>query len=60
VVDFYQPSLGALLNFGKIIIVHGGTGKNVFRFIARPAEFVKKVQETIMTARRHEQPSETG
>jgi len=59
-VDFYQPSLGAILNFGKIIIVHAGIEKKVFRFIARPAEFVKEVQETIMTARRHEQPSETG
>ncbi|MGC1401734.1 MAG: hypothetical protein WA974_02275 [Thermodesulfobacteriota bacterium] len=53
----YQPSLGAILNFGKIMIVHNGTKKTVFRFIARPAEFVKKVQETIMTTRHHQQPS---
>ena len=49
-VDFYQPSLGAILNFGKIIIVQGGTKKNVFRFIARPAEFIKEVQVTIMVS----------
>lgn len=56
-IDFYQPSLGAILNFGKIIIIHGGTKKNVFRFIARPAEFIKEVQETIIAARRQEKPS---
>ncbi len=52
----YQPSLGAILNFGKIILVHSGTQKTVFRFIARPAEFVKEVQETIMTTHHHEKP----
>lgn len=56
-VDFYQPSLGAILNFGKIIIIHGGTKKNVFRFIARPAEFIKEVQETIIAAHPQEKPS---
>ncbi|MBI5602860.1 MAG: PH domain-containing protein [Deltaproteobacteria bacterium] len=53
--NFYQPSLGAILNFGKIVLVHSGTKKTVFRFIARPAEFVKEVRETIMTTSHHEQ-----
>ena len=53
----YQPSLGAILNFGKIILVHSGTKKTVFRFVARPAEFVEEVQEAIMTNRHLEQPS---
>jgi uncharacterized membrane protein YdbT with pleckstrin-like domain len=55
-IDYYQPSLGAMLNFGKIIIIHGGTKKNVFRFIARPAELIKEVQEAIIAARREEKP----
>jgi hypothetical protein len=53
----YQPSLGAILNFGKIILVHSGTKKTVFRFVARPAEFVEEVQEAIMATRHVEQPS---
>jgi hypothetical protein len=54
--NFYQPTLGAILNFGKIIIVHRETQKTVFRFVARPAEFVKQIQEIIMTTCHHEQP----
>jgi hypothetical protein len=53
-IRYYQPTLGALLNFGKIILVQGGTGKKSFRFIARPAELVHQVQGA-MSPRR--QPS---
>jgi hypothetical protein len=56
-VNYYQPTLGSMLNFGKIILVHQGTKKYGFRFIVRPAEFVKQVQETIMTTCHHEQSS---
>jgi hypothetical protein len=44
IIDFYQPSLGSMLNFGKIIIGYNGKKKCVFRFVSCPAEFVKEVQ----------------
>ncbi len=44
-VDSYQPSLGAVLNFGKITIVHGGKFKSVSRMIASPVELVTRVRE---------------
>jgi hypothetical protein len=49
-VEFYQPSLGSMLNFGKIIIVYNNKKKCAFRFISCPAEFVNEVQRQINTA----------
>jgi hypothetical protein len=45
--QYYQPTLGAILNFGKIILVHGPMKKDSFRFVSRPALLVKEVQEAI-------------
>lgn len=56
-VNYYQPTLGSMLNFGKIILTHQGAKNYGFRFIPRPAEFVKQVQETIMTTCHHEETS---
>lgn len=56
-VNYYQPTLGTMLNFGKIILTHQGTKNYGFRFITRPAEFVKQAQEIIMTTCHHEQTS---
>ena len=47
VIDFYQPSLGSMLNFGKIIIVYKGKKKCVFRFVSCPTEFVKEAHQQI-------------
>jgi uncharacterized membrane protein YdbT with pleckstrin-like domain len=47
-IDFYQPSLGSMLNFGKIIIENKGKKKRAFRFVSCPAEFVKEVQQQIV------------
>jgi hypothetical protein len=52
VFDFYQPSLGAMLNFGKIILVYEGKKKRVFRFITRPAALINEVHKQINAARR--------
>ncbi len=49
-VDYYQPSLGAMLNFGKIIVVYNGKKKSAIRLVSCPAEFVKEVHQQI-TAR---------
>jgi uncharacterized membrane protein YdbT with pleckstrin-like domain len=46
-IDYYQPSLGSMLNFGKIIIVYNGKKKCALRFVSCPAEFVKEVQKQI-------------
>jgi hypothetical protein len=46
-IDFYQPSLGAMLDFGKIIIIDKGKKRRAFRPISHPAEFVRVVQQLI-------------
>lgn len=50
-VDFYQPSLGSMLNFGKIIILYANKKKCVIRFVSSPAEFVKEIQQQIVAFR---------
>jgi hypothetical protein len=46
-VDYYQPSLGSMLNFGKIIIAYQAKKKCAFRLVSEPAEFVRAVQQQI-------------
>ncbi len=43
-VDFYQPTLGSLLDFGKILIVYGGGSRCVIRFVSSPAQLVTEVR----------------
>lgn len=47
-IDYYQPSLGAMLNFGKIIIAYDGKKKSAIRLVSCPAEFVREVQQQIV------------
>lgn len=44
-IDYQQPTLGSMLNFGKIMIVYDGTNRCVIRFVSSPAEFVTKVRQ---------------
>jgi membrane protein YdbS with pleckstrin-like domain len=53
-VDFYQPSLGAMLNFGKITIIHGAKFKSVFRMVSSPGEFVTAVKGQIAATQKDE------
>jgi hypothetical protein len=46
-IDYYQPSLGSMLNFGKIIIVYKEKKKCAIRLISGPAELVREVQKQI-------------
>jgi hypothetical protein len=46
-IDYYQPTLGSMLNFGKIIIVHNRQSRCIIRFVSSPAEFVTKFQQQI-------------
>jgi hypothetical protein len=48
-VDFHQPSLGSMLDFGKIIIVHNRQSRCIIRFVSSPAEFVTKVRQQIIS-----------
>ena len=47
VVDYYQPSLGALLNFGKVIIVHGKGTRTAVRMVTGPAEFIVELKRRV-------------
>jgi hypothetical protein len=47
-IDFYQPSLGSMVDFGKIMIVHNERSRCVVRFVSSPAEFVTRVKQQII------------
>jgi hypothetical protein len=53
-VDCYQPSLGAMLNFGKITIVHGGKYKSVYRMVSSPGDLVTAVRGQIAAIHKKE------
>jgi hypothetical protein len=52
-MHFYQPTLGALLDFGKIILVQRTMKRNSFRFVSHPAVLVNEVQEAILLLRQN-------
>lgn len=47
-IDFYQPSLGSLMDFGKITIVYGGRSRCVIRFVSSPATFVNEARRQMV------------
>jgi membrane protein YdbS with pleckstrin-like domain len=53
-VDFYQPSLGSMLNFGKITIIHGKKFKSVFRMVSSPGELVTAVRGQLSVTPKNE------
>jgi hypothetical protein len=52
-IQFYQPTLGSILNFGKIMLVQKTMKRINFRFVPRPAELVNEVQEAILSLRQN-------
>ncbi len=56
-IDYYQPALGSMLNFGKIILLYEGNKKSVVKFVSAPAEFVRKAREEVGMARSSSQES---
>jgi hypothetical protein len=46
-IDYYQPSLGSMLDFGKILVMDRRKKKYAVRLVAAPAEFVKEVHHQI-------------
>jgi hypothetical protein len=55
--DFYQPSLGSILNFGKIIFVLKDKKRKTFRFINSPADLVREVHMQAMAIRDNKKPA---
>lgn len=53
-IDSYQPSLGTMLNFGKITIIHGAKFKSIFRMVSSPNEFVMAVKGQIAATPKNE------
>jgi uncharacterized membrane protein YdbT with pleckstrin-like domain len=49
-IDFYQPSLGSMLNFGKIMIARKEQRRSVIRFVSSPAELVARVRQQIVAS----------
>ncbi len=47
-VDYYQPSLGSMLDFGKVIIVYSGKKRSVIKFVSSPAELVTRVRQHLV------------
>ncbi len=47
-IDFYQPALGSMLDFGKVLIVDKQRGKSIIKFVSGPAEFVMRVREQLI------------
>jgi hypothetical protein len=48
-VQFYQPALGSMLDFGKVV-VRCGRNSRVIRFVSSPAAFVAEVRQRIDSA----------
>jgi hypothetical protein len=48
-VDFYQPSLGSMLDFGKVTIVYGGRNRCCIRSVSSAAEFVNEVRQQMIS-----------
>ena len=47
-IDFYQPALGSMLDFGKVLIVDKTRRKATIKFVSGPAEFVMRVREQLI------------
>jgi hypothetical protein len=48
-IDFYQPSLGAMIDFGKITIVYDRGSRCIIRFVSSSAKFVTEVRQQIVS-----------
>lgn len=49
-IDFHQPALGSMLNFGNIWIVYEGQRRCSIRFVSSPALFVSEVRQRLSPA----------
>ena len=49
-IDFFQPSLGSMLDFGKVVIIYSGRARCIIRFVSSPGEFVERVRRQMTPA----------
>jgi hypothetical protein len=54
-VDTYQPSLGKLLNFGKVILGLDGKKRGAFRMVDSPLEFRAQLEKQVFAVLKQEQ-----
>jgi hypothetical protein len=50
-IDYYQPTLGSMLDFGKIIIIQNRQSRCIIRFVSSPADFVTEVRQQVVSHR---------
>jgi membrane protein YdbS with pleckstrin-like domain len=50
-INVYQPTLGRILNFGKIMITVTGGRRHSFRMVSGPLQFAEKIHEHTSAAR---------
>jgi hypothetical protein len=48
--DFFKPALGAIMGFGKVMILLKDKKTVVFRLVAKPDDFVEKLKKEIIRA----------
>jgi hypothetical protein len=44
-IDVYQPSLGKVLDFGKVMLKQKGSGRKTFRMVNHPLHLAYAIQE---------------
>jgi uncharacterized membrane protein YdbT with pleckstrin-like domain len=54
-VDTYQPSLGKLLNFGKVILGLDGRKRGAFRMIDSPLDFRAQLEKQVFAVLKQEE-----
>ncbi|HOW54775.1 MAG TPA: PH domain-containing protein [Syntrophorhabdaceae bacterium] len=59
-VDFHQPALGMMLNFGKVIIVQSNGKAIVFRLVAKPNDFITRLRQQLVSFRQQNDPDAAG
>lgn len=59
-VDFHQPALGMLLNFGKVIIMQSNGKAVVFRLVAKPNDLIEKLRQELIRFRQESDPDAAG
>jgi membrane protein YdbS with pleckstrin-like domain len=54
--EYYQPALGGILNFGKIMLIQSSGEVTVFRLVAKPNELVERLKREIIRFRQENEP----
>ena len=55
--DFYAPSLGVILNFGKLMVYARGRRKMSLRMVRNPMEMTRQIAEALVAVRKEDESS---